>query len=134
FTVFSFINCSKYPPSLLYDLMTLGPAILALALFDRPAGALGRFFATFGRVPLFYYLLHMPLIHFVAVLLALARYGDARFMFGNIAFGPDRPSDYGYGLGVVYLVWIGVVLLLYPACHWFAGVKSRRRDAWLSYF
>jgi uncharacterized membrane protein len=135
FTVFSFINTSKYPPSLLFLLMTLGPAILALALLDRPSGPLGQVFVTFGRVPLFYYLLHLPVIHLVALGLASARYGEVGFMFQNVAFaGPGQlPAGYGYGLTVVYLVWFCVVVALYPACRWFSGLKSRQRTAWLSY-
>src|SRR5262249_26057891 len=86
FTFFSFINCSKYPPSLLFLLMTLGPALLALALFDRLAGPLSRVFVTFGRAPLFFYLLHLPVIHLVALGLAYARYGEVGFLFQNVAF------------------------------------------------
>jgi uncharacterized membrane protein len=135
FTLFSFINCTKYPPSLLYVLMTLGPSILLLALWDRTPGPLGRVLITFGRVPLFYYLLHAPLIHLAAIALALVRYGDAGFLFQNFLFvGPNQvPPGYGYGLPVVYAVWLAVVVLLYPLCYWFAGVKRRHRSAWLSY-
>jgi uncharacterized membrane protein len=135
FTFFSFINCSKYPPSLLFLLMTLGPALFALGLLDRPPGPLGRVFVTFGRVPLFFYLLHLPLIHLVALGLARLRYEDVAFMFGNVAFaGPAQlPPGYGYGLLAVYLIWLGVVGLLYPVCRWFSGVKARRRSPWLSY-
>ena len=137
FTLFSFMNCHKYPPSLLYLLMTLGPALLVLAALDR--GMIGwlKPLLVFGRVPLFYYLLHLPLIHGLAVLASYWAYGRADWWFANPPEGPDapilRPADYGYGLPVVYLVWIGVVLVLYPVCRWFAGVKQRRRDPWLSY-
>ena len=137
FTLFSFMNCHKYPPSLLYLLMTLGPALLVLAALDR--GMIGwlKPLLVFGRVPLFYYLLHLPLIHGLAVLASYWAYGRADWWFANPPEGPDapilRPADYGYGLPVVYLVWIGVVLVLYPVCRWFAGVKRRRRDPWLSY-
>jgi uncharacterized membrane protein len=134
FTAFSFVNCTKYPPSLLFVLMTLGPALLALAYFDREPGPLGRFLVTFGRVPLFYYLLHLPLIHGLAVALSWVEYGTVDFWF-QAPFGPRRfPENYGYSLPVVYLLWGVVVLLLYPACRWFAGVKRRRREGWLSYF
>jgi len=135
FTFFSFLNTSKYPPSLLFLLMTLGPALLALALFDRPSGPLSRVFVTFGRAPLFFYLLHLPVIHLVALGLAYARYGEVGFLFQNVAFaGPGQlPAGYGYGLPVVYLVWFSVVVTLYPACRWFSGLKSRRRTVWLSY-
>jgi uncharacterized membrane protein len=134
-TLFSFLNCTKYPPSLDYLLMTLGPAIAALALFDRPPGPVGRFFQTYGRVPLFFYLLHLPLIHGLAVLLDLVRYGWSPYA-SQAFYGVDLkllPPGYGFGLPVIYLLWLGVVLALYPACRWFAGVKRRRRDAWLSY-
>jgi uncharacterized membrane protein len=127
FTIFSFVNCQKYPPSLLYLLMTLGPAITLMGLFDRPAGALGRIFVTFGRVPLFYYLLHIPLMHGLMVACDYARYGWSPFA----SRGPwslDRstlPADYGYDLPMVYGMWLAVIIILYPLCRWYAGVKGR---------
>jgi uncharacterized membrane protein len=125
-TVLSFINCHKYPPSLLYLLMTLGPAIIALACFDHDLGPAAKPLVTFGRVPMFYYLLHVPLIHGMAVAVALARYGPE--------IRQDHlPQDYGYSLPVVYLVWILVLCILYPPCRWFSSVKQRHRWAWLSY-
>jgi uncharacterized membrane protein len=140
FTFLSFLNTQKYPPSLLFLLMTLGPSIIALALFDRapgrePGGIL-RPFVIFGRVPLFYYLLHVPLMHVVAVVFSYIKYGRAEWLFANwpLPGQPQlEPQGYGYDLRVVYAVWLGVVLALYPLCRWFAGVKARRRDAWLSY-
>jgi len=131
-TLLSFLNCQKYPPSLLFLLMTLGPAIALLPLLERWTGPLARFFVTFGRVPLFYYLLHIPLLHLLAIIFAYGRYGNQVF---ELAANNQPPPGYGYGLVVVYLVWIGaVVLLLYPASRWFAGVKERhRRSTWLSY-
>jgi uncharacterized membrane protein len=132
YTFFSFINCQKYPPSLLYLLMTLGPAIASLAFFERvnlKPSAWARAFIVFGRVPLFYYVLHLFVIHGLAVLVAFIKYG---YVIQN-AFQGGLPKDYGYSLPVVYLVWIGVILALYPICRWFAGVKRRRKDAWLSY-
>lgn len=136
-TLFSFLNCEKYPPSLLFLLMTLGPSIALLAVFDT-AGEPGRCLrplVTFGRVPLFYYLLHLPLIHALAVLSSYLQFGRADWWFQNNVLGPPSPipAGCGYGLPVVYLVWIAVVVALYPACRWFAGVKERRRDVWLSF-
>jgi uncharacterized membrane protein len=132
-TFFSFINCQKYPPSLLYLLMTLGPAIASLAFFERvnvKQSRLAHPFVIFGRVPLFYYVIHIPFIQLLAIIFALITYGSAI----SEAFKTGRPpEDYGYNLWVVYLVWVGVVLTLYPVCRWLAGVKRRRRDAWLSY-
>lgn len=138
FTFLSFLNTQKYPPSLLFLLMTLGPSIVALALFDRARepGPLMRPFVVFGRVPMFYYLLHVPIMHVVAIVLAYVRYGHFEWFFMNwLSPGQPQlePEGYGYGLWVVYAVWLGVVAALYPLCRWFAGVKARRRDAWLSY-
>jgi uncharacterized membrane protein len=137
FTFFSFINPEKYPPSLVYLLLTLGPAIIALALFERISHPRSLPFVTFGRVPLFYYLLHLVVIHALAIAFAYARYGQAGWMFKNITVPSNSvlpyPQGYGYRLWVVYAIWVGVVILLYPACRWFANVKSSRREAWLSY-
>jgi uncharacterized membrane protein len=133
-TVLSFLNCTKYPASLLYLLMTLGPALLALAIFDRPLGPLGRRIVVFGRVPFFFYLLHIPLIHGGAVLQDWVRFGWSPLANNGPWFRPeDIPANYGVSLPVVYLVWIGVVLILYPPCRWFAGVKSRHSNWWLEY-
>jgi uncharacterized membrane protein len=137
FTFLSFINCEKYPPSLLYLLMTLGPVIILLALLDRDLSSIWRPFIVFGRVPLFFYLLHLPLMHGIAVGLSYAKYGRADWLFlgpaGIPIFGAAYPRDYGYGLAGVYLIWIVVVGLLYPLCWWFARLKERRRVTWLSY-
>ena len=132
FTAFSFLNCEKYPPSLLFLLMTLGPALMMLAWFDRGAGEIGRRLVTFGRVPLFYYLLQWPLVHSLAILVALAHGESVAWFFKDAPFNP--PAGYGHGLPFVYLMWGVAVLLLYFPCRWFAALKSRRRDAWLSYF
>jgi len=130
FTVLSFFNTSKYPPSLLFLLMTLGPAILALVAFERVSGAAARFLIIFGRVPLFFYVLHLFLIHAAAVAVAgLTGFGAQTLMRDWMSI----PPGWGFGLPVVYLIWITVVLALYPLCRWFAGVKARRRDPWLSY-
>ncbi len=122
--------------------MTLGPGLIVLALFER-AGELGRLMRpvlVFGRVPLFYYLLHIPLIHLLALGYSYARFGGptglltiepfVAAMTGNSVY----PPEYGVSLPIVYAVWAAVVLLLYWPCCWFAEWKRRRRDAWLSYF
>jgi uncharacterized membrane protein len=135
FTVFSFLNCQKYPASLLFTLMTLGPGITLLGLFEWARGPVARFFVVFGRVPLFFYLLHVPLIHGLAVGLDYLRFGWSPMATDGCwtIAGKQVPPDYGVSLPVVYLVWVAVVLLLYPLCWWFAGVKQRYRWAWLSY-
>jgi uncharacterized membrane protein len=136
-TVLSFLRCTKYPPSLDFLLMTLGPALLLLAALDRVTLQRSNPLIVFGRVPLFYFIVHLFVIHFLAIPLALFRYGRAAFLFTP---APDMggaaniyPADYGNGLGVVYVLWIAVVVLLYPACLWFARLKERRHDSWLSY-
>ena len=136
-TIASFLNCEKYPPSLLYLLMTLGPMLLVLAAFEGVRARASNPLIVFGRVPLFYYLLHLPLLHAVAVALAQWQYGRAAFMLRPPPSlrgpRPDFPADYGYDLWVVYVVWIGIVLALYPVCRWYAGVKQRSKSPALSY-
>ncbi len=137
FTVLSFLNTRKYPPSLLYLLMTLGPALLFLWAVDAGTPRWLRPALVFGKVPMFYYLLHIPLIHGLAVLVCYVRYGEVHWMFESPGF-PDfpitRPPGWGYSLPIVYLIWAIIVVTLYPLCRWFAGLKQRRTDAWLSYF
>ena len=136
-TVLSFLRCTKYPPSLDFLLMTLGPAILLLAWFDGRAFSRTNPLIVFGRVPLFYFLAHLALIHALTIPFALVRYGRAAFLLNPLpsAGGPANlfPADYGYPLGVVYAVWAGVVVSMYPLSLWFSRVKDRRRDWWLSY-
>jgi len=136
FTVMSFLNPSKQPPSLLYLLMTLGPAMLFLRAVDGGTPNLLKPASVIGKVPLFYFVLHFALLHLLAVVICLVRYGSAHWMFespdmGNYPFTP--PPGWGYTLPIVYVVWISVVVALYPLCRWFAGLKQRRREAWLSY-
>jgi uncharacterized membrane protein len=133
FTCFSFLDCAKYPPSLLYLLIALGPAFLALAWFERLSGPLVQSLVIFGRVPFIYYVLHLPLLHGMAVAVDLVRYGEAPWLFAN---PPEQlwPIDYTYDLVATYLAWGAAVLLLYPVCRWFADLKARRRDWWWLYY
>jgi uncharacterized membrane protein len=131
YTVLSFFNTTKYPPSLLYLLMTLGPAIALLGLVDRASGPVVRFFVVFGRVPFLYYVVHLYLIHGLT-LVAAAVTGQAAPNDLRVFF-LFYPKTFGFSLGVVYAIWVGVVLALYPLCWWFARLKARRKDAWLSY-
>jgi uncharacterized membrane protein len=136
FTVLSFLNATKYPPSLLFLLMTLGPALVFLSFVDRGTTRVLRPALTIGKVPLFYYALHFFLIHALAVVICYARYGTAHWMFespdlAHYPFSP--PPGWGFSLPVIYLLWALVVSTMYPLCRWFAAVKERRRDAWLSY-
>jgi len=136
FTVLSFLNTTKYPPSLLFLLMTLGPALAFLSAVDRRTPRLLRPALVIGKVPLFYYALHFALIHLLAVVTCYARYGSAHWMFespdlGHYPFSP--PPGWGYSLPIVYMVWLLVVVTMYPLCRWFAALKQRRSDPWLSY-
>jgi uncharacterized membrane protein len=131
-SVLSFVDCEKYPPSLLFLCMTLGPALIALAAFERARGALARFFITFGRVPLFYYLAHIYLIHSLAVGLALLEHRKVTWLFHGLP-PMANPPGWDLSLPAVYGIWLLVILLLFWPCAWFADVKQRRRDWWLSY-
>jgi hypothetical protein len=131
----AFLNTTKYPASLLFLLMTLGPTVLALGLLERPRGAVARWLAVFGRVPFFYYALHIPLIHVVAMAVSLARTpGDTGWLVANHPMMPPPvPPGYTWSLWLLYLVTAAVVAALYFPCRWFAALKARRRDAWLGY-
>jgi uncharacterized membrane protein len=137
FTALSFLNTTKYPPSLLFLLMTLGPAILFLSAVDASPPRWLRPALVFGKVPMFYYLLHIPLVHVFAVAVCHVRYGHVYWMFESptlAQFPITPPPGWGYSLPIVYSMWLIVVLSLYPLCRWFAGLRQRRSDAWLSYF
>jgi uncharacterized membrane protein len=138
-TAVSFFNTAKYPPSLIFLLMTLGPAALLLAWLERAMPGPRHPFVVFGRVPFAYYVVHFWLLHAVAALAAFLRYGAATWAFfwhPLPSMGGPRemfPADLGYPLWVVYVAWLLLVTALYPACRWLAEVKARRRDWWLSY-
>ena len=134
-TTLSFINCTKQPPSLLFVLMTLGPAIAALAVIDRVGirGPVGRAVVTLGRVPLFYYLLQWYAIHGLAVLLGLARGLPVAWQFSAAALGSPPEGWAAEPAGRLAVAWALVLALLYIPCRWFAGVKARHPAGWLSY-
>lgn len=137
FTVLSFLNCTKYPPSLDFLLMTLGPAMLALAWLERVRFSDANPLIVFGRVPLFYFVVHLAVIHVLAILVGFFRYGWHGFLLlpAPSMGGPAQsfPADYGISLLAVYGMWIAVVVMLYPVCRWYAQLKQRRHDWWLSY-
>jgi hypothetical protein len=137
FTVLSFLNATKYPPSLLFLLMTLGPAMLFLWAVDAHTPGWLRPALTVGKVPMFYYLLHIPLIHVLALIVCYVHYGQVHWMFESPDLGSfpiAKPPGWGFSLPIIYLVWAFVVVLLYPLCRWFAALRQRSSDAWLSYF
>jgi len=137
-TVLSFLNTTKYPPSLDFLLMTLGPALIALALLERVHFSRANPLMVFGRVPFFFFLFHLAAAHLLAIGLAAARFGwHGYLLLPPPSFGGPRelfPPDFGFGLPVVYLAWLTVMAVSYPVCRWYGRVKERRRDLWwLSY-
>jgi uncharacterized membrane protein len=129
--LFRLLNQQKYPASQLFLLMTLGPTIALLPQAERGRGVVGDVLAVFGRVPLFYYLLHIPLIHAAALVVSLAREGRVNpWLFGNHPMMPPPvPNGYRWSLPLLYLVFAVVVAILYVACRWFGQWKARRQDA-----
>lgn len=132
FTFFHILACEKYPPSVSYLLMTMGPALMLLSALDRPLPAWMKPFITFGRVPFLYYMLHLPLLHAMAVPIAFYRFGQAGWLFANPP-GQNWPYEFHFDLSLTYAAWIVATLMLYPVCRRFADFKSKRKDWWLSY-
>lgn len=131
FTFLSFLNTTKYPPSLDYILMTLGPALVVLGLLEKYRIQLSDAnpLLVFGRVPLFYFVLHLFVLHVSAVLLAALFRHNPTALFDQ----PPYPPEYGYSLGITYVVWLAAVAILYPLCRWFMQIKQRQRHWILSY-
>lgn len=137
-TVITFFRTQKYPPSLLYLLMTLGPALIFLALMDGVRVSETNPFRVFGRVPMFYYVLHFFSVHLLAVILAQVVYGRFDFVLrlppsAMGFFPPGFPTDYGVNLFLTYVFWLSLVAALYFPCRWYMGMKQRSRSAWVSY-
>lgn len=135
FTVLSFLKVSKYPPSLLYVLMTLGPGILFLAFAENHIGSTARKITVLGRVPMFYYLLHIYLIHIFAMVAAVSTgYSPSAMILNVWVDNSPELTGYGFSLGVTYLVWIGLLILIYPLCRWYDAYKANHHEKWwLSY-
>ncbi len=133
--VLSFLNTTKYPASLDFLLMTLGPTIALIPLVDRARGALARWMTVFGRAPFFYYVLHIPFIHALALVVSQIQLGAVSpWLFTNHPMGnPPAPEGYTWSLGLLYVVCAVALVLLYFPCRWFADLKARRKDRWLSY-
>ncbi|WP_461098580.1 DUF1624 domain-containing protein [Spirosoma luteolum] len=130
-TLLSFLNVSKYPPSLQYDALMLGLLFLLLALADGADNRLTRLLRVYGAVPLFYYLLHWYLVKGAMIGMMLVQgYGFSDLVIGPLSFG--RPPGAGVSLPVVYLVWLGIVALLYPLCRWYGRYKAAHPRQWLT--
>jgi uncharacterized membrane protein len=135
-SVMAFLDVQKYPPSLMYVLVTLGTGLVLMRFLAKLRGPVGTVLLTFGAVSLFFYVLHIFVVHALAIATnaGLGRDVDGMFNFLiNMIATPERYLHLGFPLGVVYVAWIFVLALLYPACRWWADVKRRRRDWWLSY-
>lgn len=132
-TILSFINCTKYPPSLLYLLMTIGPAIFIMPWLETIAGRIAHFFTVFGRVPLFYYILHLYVIHSLAIIAGVAGgFSVGDFLGSDKLFNPA--AGWGFSLPIVYGFWLLAIAILYFPCAWFMRIKMTYRKRWLSYF
>ena len=134
-TLFSFLNTAKYPASLEYLCMTIGPMFVVWAFAEGWNGKLAKVIETFGRVPMFYYLLHIPLIHLAACVVSLFREGHVdRWLFTNHPVDPGPlPAGYMWSLPLLYLVYAICLVILYFACRWYADLKARKRSRLLSY-
>jgi uncharacterized membrane protein len=133
--LFAFLNTTKYPASLSFLLMTLGPIIALIPLLEGLGGGVARRIILFGRVPFFFYMLHIPLIHALALVVSKIRLGFVSpWLFTNHPMGnPEPPEGYVWSLPLLYLIWGITIVLLYFACRWFAALKTRRNDWWLQY-
>jgi uncharacterized membrane protein len=136
FTFLSFINTTKYPPSLLYILMTLGPAALFLAFTEKASSVFAKIISVYGRVPMFYYLVHIYLIHLLAMLISelFTAFDWRNWILNQPLWFNEELKGYGFSLGIVYLVWLAIVIGLYPLCKWYDRYKQRHKEKWwLSY-
>jgi len=130
YSFLSFINVNKYPPSLLYISLTIGTALIFLAITENLNNKITSIFIIYGRVPFFYYVIHFYLIHILDVIVLLfAGYNMKQIIVPNVPFHPE----FGFDLGIVYLIWIFVVIVMYPLCKWYNRYKSTHRQWWLSY-
>jgi uncharacterized membrane protein len=139
-SVMAFLDTMKYPPSLQYLLMTIGPGLITLSLFDRldlskggPLHGLARGVLVFGRVPMFYYLCHIYLIHIMAIVAAAAFGQPWKWLFGHAFMNAPTPAGYGHNLGFIYLMWVTALVILYFPCRWWAEYKRTHREWWVSY-
>jgi uncharacterized membrane protein len=130
FTLLSFMNVTKYPPSLDFLLITLGPALIALSVMERMTGFVSKFLMVFGRVPMFFYIIHIYVIHALAVVAGIAMGFPARAMM-DAMWG--LPAEYGFDLPAVYAVWMVVIAVTYPLCSWYGGMKKRSSNKLLAY-
>jgi uncharacterized membrane protein len=131
YTILSFLNTSKYPPSMLFLLMTLGPSLLFIPWLEKWQGHKVKFISVFGKVPFFFYLVHFLIIHLIAIIWSEWQFGTSEWWLGPVSAFPE-----GYKLNLfrIYGVWLGVILICYPLCRWYANYKRKHKEQWwLSY-
>ena len=136
YSFLSFFNVTKYPPSLLYILITIGPALIFLGLAEKPLNAFTTKLSVFGRTAMFYYLAHLLLLHTLALFAAKSQgYAFSDMVLSSSVYDSPALKGYGFSLSVVYIIWISVVLVLYPICKWYDQYKRRhvQKMKWLSY-
>lgn len=131
--VLSFLNASKYPPSLIFCCMTLGPSLVFLAVSENLKAKWTRVVSVYGKVPFFYYILHFYILHILAVILFFATGHSVDQILDNRSFILFRPAEFGYNLWITYAIWISVVLSLYFPCRWFYNYKMSHSQWWLKY-
>ncbi len=132
-TIMSFLNVTKYPPSLIYLSLLIGMAMVLMSLLDRDLGAWSKPFQNIGQVPFFFYVLHIPILHLAGILFALYQFGDASWLYGAPLKKSPEEFVYEYQLLPTYIAWFLAVLALYYPSKWFASLKQTRKDWWLSY-
>jgi uncharacterized membrane protein len=133
FTFLSFLNLNKYPPSLLFLCMTIGPVMIFLALLEKTQNSFTRTLNMFGRVPMFYYILHFFLIHFLVVIVFYISGFNQEDIKSPGALFLFRPADFGFPLWGVYMMWLLVLVILYPLCRRYNDYKNSHKKWWLSY-
>jgi hypothetical protein len=135
FTLLSFLNTTKYPPSLHFLLMTMGPALIFISVSEKWQSRITSPFVVFGKVPFFFYILHLYLIHALATLALVFTGRDwHEYILSGTGIRSGRLMDFGFGLGSVYAIWLAVVAALYPLCWWYQRYKERHPEKWwLSY-
>lgn len=133
FTFLDFIDTSKYPPSLLFILMTIGPALIVLSGIETVSNKLSNKIAVFGKVPFFYYIAHLFVIHVSVFILFFIMGGTWQQLDATGFNNSNLPPDFGFSLGITYIAWIAIIILLYFPCRWYNNYKSTHRYKWLSY-
>ena len=133
YTLLSFVNTTKYPPSLQFSTMVLGPSLMLLAALDNVQNSFQRFASVYGKVPFFYYVIHIYLAHIIVVIAFYATGHNNQQIHDPKSPFLFRPQDFGFSLGIVYLIWLFVVLMLYYPCRWFSNYKKEHRSWWTSY-